>query len=198
LLLTGALHFDGFCDLADAALVPKSPADRWRILKDPHLGSFALAAGTLLLLVKVAALAELIALGTQGWPLIAAIPVLSRSVVTGIMAGFPVYDASLLGRHANLPWRETLLPVASGVAVSALLVVGGGAFGAAGEDAAGAYASVELWLAMYLALIVSAAACAAWLGHFLNRQMHGLGGDAYGAVVEASEAAMLVAAVAVV
>lgn len=55
LLLTGALHFDGFCDTADAAFSSKSPTERQHIAQDPHVGVFALAAGGTLLLVKAAA-----------------------------------------------------------------------------------------------------------------------------------------------
>ena len=171
LLVTGALHFDGFCDLADAAFAPKSPEERWRIVKDPRVGAFALAAGSLLILTKVAALGEL-----SGTGALLIIPILSRSAVTWAMAGYPVYDVSLLGRRTNLHYKETFLPLTIGFVLSALI------------------AAFLLNITNYLFLVLSAALTVLLIATWLNRQMTGLGGDAYGALVESSEAVMLVVA----
>ena len=170
LLVTGALHFDGFCDLADAAFSPRAPEERWRIVKDPRVGAFALAAGSLLILTKAAAIG---ALGDAG--ALVLIPILSRSAVTWAMASFPVYDSSLLGRRTNLNFSETVLPLALGLALSVIVAV---------------------WLepSSLLWLILSAALTTLLVSIWLNRQMAGLGGDAYGALVESSEAVMLVVA----
>lgn len=170
--LTGALHFDGFCDLADAAFAPKGAEERWRIVKDPHIGSFALAAGSLLLLTKVAAVGSLESL----LPLLL-IPLLSRTAVVVTMAGFRVHDTSLLGRTTSLTWSETLLPLSLGFALSAVL------------------ATLGVGAHLYLALVTTALLTALGGGAWLNHRMEGLGGDAYGAVVESSEALMLVVAV---
>ena len=171
LLVTGALHFDGFCDLADAAFAPKSAEERWRIVKDPRVGAFALGAGSLLVLTKAAAIG---ALGSAGALVI--ISILSRSTVTWAMANYPVYDVSLLGRRTNLRFEETLLPLTLGFVLSALVAA--------------------LWLQPlpYLFLLLAAALTTLLLATWLNRKMAGLGGDAYGALVESSEAVMLVVA----
>lgn len=58
LLLTGGIHMDGFLDTVDAR---SSFADRERklqILKDPHIGSFAMIYGGLYLLMDAAAWSE--------------------------------------------------------------------------------------------------------------------------------------------
>ncbi len=171
LLVTGALHFDGFCDLADAAFSPKSPEERWRVVKDPRVGSFALAAGSLLILTKVIAIGALSGAGA-----LVIIPILSRSAVTWAMASYPVYDSSLLGRRTNLSHKETLLPLSLGLTLSALIAV------------------LLLDLTAYLFLILTAALTVLLVASWVNRQMAGLGGDAYGALVESSEAVMLVVA----
>ena len=168
--LTGALHFDGFCDLADAALAPKEVEERWRIVKDPRVGSFALAAGSLLILTKAAA-----AGGSSPAALLLA-PLLGRTCVVLTMARFPVHDVSLLGRKSALSKRDVLLPLGSGLALAA------------------AVALPTVGLVTYLALVAAAALAALGGGAWLNRRMGGLGGDAYGAVVESSEALVLVAA----
>ena len=77
-LLTGGLHLDGLSDLADALAGGNSPADRLKILKDPHVGNFGILAIGLALLGKLAALHDLI-LGDSAAPLLAVI----GAVVTG-------------------------------------------------------------------------------------------------------------------
>lgn len=57
--ITGALHLDGFCDLCDGVFGGHTPEDRLRIMKDPHVGTFGLAGGVLLLLGKFVMLGEL-------------------------------------------------------------------------------------------------------------------------------------------
>src|SRR5262245_35560965 len=55
-VLTGALHVDGFCDVCDGLFGGQTAEDRLRIMKDPHLGAFGLVGGVLLLLGKFVAL----------------------------------------------------------------------------------------------------------------------------------------------
>ena len=171
LLITGALHFDGFCDLADAAFAPKTPEERWRIVKDPRVGAFALAAGSLLILTKAAAIGSLDNAGS-----LIIVPILSRSAVTWAMARYPVYDVSLLGRRSSLHFQETLFPLLLGLALSTLIALFSPNF-------------ISL-----LTLILSTALTTYLIASWLNRQMAGLGGDAYGALVESNEAVMLVVA----
>lgn len=178
LAVTGALHFDGFCDLADAALVPKTPEERWKIVKDPRIGSFALMAGTLLILIKVATLSDILLLREnvlRYGAVLVIVPILARTSVTWVMARFSVYDSSLLGRRTNLRWDETYLPIGLGLLLSVLI------------------ASFALSSLDFAFLILACLISTPLLSHWLNRRMSGLGGDAYGAVVEVNEAVLLVA-----
>ncbi len=168
LAVTGGLHFDGFCDMADAALVPKSTNERWRIAKDPRIGSFALMAGVLLILVKVAALS-----GLEGSYAILFIPMLARTAVTWAMARYPVHDSSLLGRQSNLRWDEIILPMGIGLLLSVLIAA--------------------LTQTNLMPLLIALGLSTFLVASFLNRKMQGLGGDAYGAIVEINEAVLLVA-----
>jgi len=58
--LTGALHVAGFCDVCDGLFGGQTAEDRLRIMKDPHLGTFGLVGGVLLLLGKFAAIQSLV------------------------------------------------------------------------------------------------------------------------------------------
>jgi len=69
-LITGALHLDGFCDLSDGLFGGWTPEDRLRIMKDPQRGTFAIAGCVLLLLGKFVALSQLLHL--QHFPMAAA------------------------------------------------------------------------------------------------------------------------------
>jgi adenosylcobinamide-GDP ribazoletransferase len=56
IVLTGALHVDGFLDTCDAAFAAVSAQRRREILKDPHHGTFAIAAFAVLCAGWLAAL----------------------------------------------------------------------------------------------------------------------------------------------
>ena len=149
---------------------PDPAEERWRIVKDPRVGSFALAAGSLLILTKVAGV------GSSSPALVLLAPLLSRTAVLLTMARLPVHDASLLGRKSALTGRETSFPLLLSLALTAVL------------------SSLTVGWGVGLVLVVTAASTALGLGAWLNRRMGGLGGDAYGAVVESSEALVLTVA----
>ena len=73
-LLTGFIHLDGFMDTSDAMLSWRDREVRLKILKDVHVGAFAVIALALLMLFQFAACLSLRML----FPLLL-IPVLSRS-----------------------------------------------------------------------------------------------------------------------
>lgn len=77
-LLTGGIHADGFLDTVDAVKSWRDPAERRKILKDPHVGSFAVIAGCLLILAQFALFASA-GDGANVFTLLL-IPVVSRTV----------------------------------------------------------------------------------------------------------------------
>ena len=168
LLLTGTLHLDGFCDVADAAFSSSPPERRREILKDPHLGAFALAAGGALLVLKAAAL------GSLAQPaVLLVIPLLSRTLVVLPLTFGPVHASSRLGRDTRTGLREALVPLVLGLTLTAVLGV------------------LTAQLVTFLALATAALLTVGLLSGWLSRRLGGLGGDAYGAVIETSEAVML-------
>jgi adenosylcobinamide-GDP ribazoletransferase len=174
LTITGGLHFDGFCDMADAVLAPKSVEERWCIAKDPRIGSFALMAGVLLILLKVSAIAPL--LSGQSFIFLLLAPILARTIVVWVMAHYSVHDSSLLGRQSNLTWSEIVLPLSLGLILTVFI------------------GSFSLQMRQLLFVLMSLALSVFVLASFLNQKMQGLGGDAYGAVIEVSEMIVLVTA----
>lgn len=57
-LITGGIHMDGFMDVTDAVRSWRDLDERRRILKDPHVGSFAVLFAVLLLLAQFALFAS--------------------------------------------------------------------------------------------------------------------------------------------
>ena len=53
-LITGGIHMDGFLDVTDAVRSWRSPEERRKILKDPHVGSFAVLFAVLLVMAQFA------------------------------------------------------------------------------------------------------------------------------------------------
>ncbi len=58
-LITGGIHLDGFCDTVDALYSRRPMEEKLRILKDPNCGPFAVFSVVLILLIQVAAYAQI-------------------------------------------------------------------------------------------------------------------------------------------
>lgn len=75
-LISGSIHMDGFMDTVDAVRSYKDKDEKRKILKDPHVGSFAVIFAVLLLIIEFALLSSMKE-DTDIFPLIL-IPVVSR------------------------------------------------------------------------------------------------------------------------
>ena len=75
-LLTGFLHLDGFMDCCDAILSRRDLPTRQKILKDSHVGSFAVVCTIFLMLAAFAAFWDFDA--KEGWQGLILLPVFSR------------------------------------------------------------------------------------------------------------------------
>jgi adenosylcobinamide-GDP ribazoletransferase len=166
---TGALHLDGFLDCCDGLLATRSPEQRLEILRDTHVGAFAVVGAICLLAIKFAALVELPA--PQRTPALLTIPALTRAAMTYAARAYP-YARPGPGRgqlyREGLTWRHVLL--AGAVAVGAA----GLALGRTGLGAA-----LWVWL-----MTVGIAA-------LVRRRIPGLTGDVYGAINELTEVGAL-------
>jgi adenosylcobinamide-GDP ribazoletransferase len=106
-LVTGAIHLDGFLDTCDGLFGGRTPEDRLRIMRDHRVGAFAVIGGILLVLIKYQAL---VALADCEIALILA-PILGRWGVVPAVVLFPYARPEGLGRdmkdHAG--WWVLLL-----------------------------------------------------------------------------------------
>jgi adenosylcobinamide-GDP ribazoletransferase len=170
-LVTGALHLDGFLDTCDGLFGGRTPEDRLRIMRDERVGAYAVAGGILLMLVKFNALT---ALATRETGLLLA-PVLGRWAMVLAVIGFPYARPHGLGRdmkdHAG--WVAGLFAT---LITAALCFLGAAWTGL---------------LAFGMVLLMVGAG-----GVFVLRRLPGLTGDTYGCFCELAEAVVLLTLVA--
>ena len=169
--LTRALHLDGFMDCCDALLGGFTRERRLEILRDSHVGAFAVAGAACLLLVKVAALVSLPSAG-RVW-LLLVFPCLSRWAMLVALELFSYVRREGIGVPFQRQGGRWQLLVGFLVALAVVVAFSGPAG---------------------LALMAGATAVALGLGAWASRLLGGVTGDVYGAVNESAEAVTLVLA----
>jgi adenosylcobinamide-GDP ribazoletransferase len=167
--LTGGLHLDGFADVFDA--LGGGRGDRARmleIMRDSRIGAHGAAALTLLLIAKVAALAQI----AERRDLLAllAFGTIARWLAALLVVLFPYVRAEGLGRAFNGEAGRTQVAIATGIAVVVVAMLG---------------------TSLILPALGATAAVLAF-AFWLHRRLGGLTGDVYGAAIELGEVVMLV------
>jgi adenosylcobinamide-GDP ribazoletransferase len=167
-VISGALHLDGFLDSCDGLFGGFTPESRLEIMRDERTGAYALTGGILLLLIKFTALNAL-APELRPGVLISA-PTLGRWSMTVALGAFPYAREGGLGRQIkdNTHWLQTVIAT-----ILALLVswVAAGWIGLACVGVAG----ITTWIA----------------ARFTLKRIPGLTGDIYGAINETVETVIL-------
>ena len=190
-VLTRALHLDGFMDSCDALLGGFDRERRLEILRDPNVGAFAVIGVVCLLLIKVLTIAGLppgipvpppgiLELPPEGWsvriPMLLLFPCLSRWAMLLTMELYPYVRSNGIGTaffdggQGRFRWQLILGFVFTLV--------------------------VSVTLAGMVGILLLAAACAvAWgIGAWATRLLGGVTGDIYGAVNELTEVVVLLMA----
>lgn len=173
LIVTGALHLDGWIDVCDALAPGLSRPQAERALQDPRAGALGVAGAVVLLLTKAAALAA-IADGRAIWLVLATACSRWAAVVLLMVAPLKQDGDGLAARlAAGLSVRHVLLPCVTLAAVLPL----------ASAAAAGA-------------ALVTVTAASAVVAGLLVRRLGYLNGDGCGAAIELSETCVLLLAAA--
>ncbi len=166
-VLSGAIHIDGFLDCCDALLMTASTERRLDVLRDPRHGTYALVGMALLTVVWLAALA-----GIEPQRLAIALAfaaVTARASIVSLAGQYP---------HARNKLRFDACRGYGAAWFVLLLIV--------------AFAVTRGWQA--LVLIIGAFLLAQILAVFASRRLGGgLTGDVYGAIVTVTEVVLLIA-----
>ena len=168
LVLTRALHTEGFLDSCDGLFGGYDRARRLEILRDPHVGAFAVIGGTSLLLLKWSGIAGLP--DEERTALLVLFPCLSRFGMLAAMGAFPYARQQGLGtafEDGRSRW-QVVFGLATATAAGGLLL------GFAG-----------------LVLLGATVAAALAIGRWVTGLLDGMTGDTYGAVNEVGEVVVL-------
>ena len=167
-VLTRAIHIEGFLDACDGLFGGFTRERRLEILRDSHVGAFAVVGGASLLLLKWSLLTEL----PEGdrTCLLVLFPCLSRMGMLAAMAAFPYAREQGMGTvfQAGRRWWQVGFGLTTAVIASVLLIGGAG--------------GILLAAAVVLSLV---------LGRWVTGLLGGMTGDTYGAVNEVGEVAVL-------
>lgn len=176
-VISGALHLDGFVDTCDGIAVHGSVEDRWRVMRDSRAGAFGIVGVFLLLLVKYVALssvpANLIVVT------LVLMPVISRWTMAYAIFAYPYARPNGLGKafKEGASWQRF---TAASIVTLAVAIVLARLVNIAYFYLAGLAIMVGVWV-----IVVAMAA-------YLKRKFSGLTGDTYGAVNEVAEVSVLI------
>lgn len=173
LVLTRAIHTEGFLDSCDGLFGGPTPAKRLEILRDTHVGAFAVIGGAALLFMKWSLLTSIS--GDIRLALLIVFPCLSRFGMLATMATFDYAREQGLGtafKDGAKRWHVAFGLVTATVAGGALLGIGG------------------------LVLLGAAIVVSLGLGRWISGMLGGMTGDTYGAVNEIAEVTVLLLGIA--
>ena len=177
--ITGGIHLDGLCDVADAQASHADPERKRQILKDPHLGAFAVIAVACYLIASTAIATEL----TPCWQvgvLLGCSHVFSRclSGIATIVFPTSASQGMLSAFHESAEQKRVL----------AVLII---------ELVVCAVGMAAVSIPSALPMVVIGLVCLVLLYPFAKTQYGGMSGDIAGAFLQVTEIVMLVVLVIV-
>ncbi len=168
-MLSGALHLDGFVDTCDGIAGHKTPEERWQVMNDSRAGAFGIIGVVLLLLVKYVSLNSVPQ--TSMMATLVLMPVISRWAMVYAAFVYPYAKPSGLGKVLKEETRWYRFVMATLIALAVAIVL---------AQLMGAAIMLGIWI------IVAAMAA------YLKRKFSGLTGDTYGAINEVAEVCVLI------
>ena len=167
-VVTGAMHMDGFIDSCDGLAGHRSVSERLRIMKDSRVGGLGAIGGALLLLVKFVTLNSI----PREWIVVTLIlmPVVSRWMMVYAVYTYEYVRPQGMGQafKDGVGWLQLTVATIITLVVAAILFV-------------------KVWLVILLAAVLLATLTAL----FLRGKLKGLTGDSYGAINEIVELGVL-------
>ena len=173
-VITGALHLDGFVDTCDGIAGHKSAEERWQVMRDSRAGAFGIVGVVLLLLVKYVSLNSIPEVFMTANLLF--MPVVSRWAMVYAVFAYPYARPSGLGTAFK---QKTRWPQFTAATIITLVI------------AAALFTLFSLTglLVMFGIWIVTVI-----LSFYLKHKFAGLTGDTYGAINEVAEVVALILA----
>ncbi|MEQ2722988.1 adenosylcobinamide-GDP ribazoletransferase [Phascolarctobacterium faecium] len=171
IIITGGLMYDGFMDTADGVFSARSRERMLEIMKDSHVGSNAVLAIIILLLLKIAAYLELSG-ETLTWVLLT-MSVATRTFMVVFIVNFPYARKEGIGNMFTKYAKPFYTYIAFAVCAGIIAACG----------------------LQYLAVAGICFAVTLIIAQYLKTQLGGLTGDTYGALTECGNVIYLLTAV---
>ena len=168
-VLSGALHLDGFVDTCDGIAGHKTVEERWQVMRDSRAGSFGIIGVCCLLLVKY------VSLNSVPQPLLITtlvlMPVISRWAMVYAVFAYPYARPSGLGRvfKQGANWQRLVMATMIALVVAVVLA-----------RLPGLIIMFGIWI---IVLVIAT---------YLKSKFSGLTGDTYGAINEMAEVCVLI------
>lgn len=176
-LLSGALHLDGFADTCDGIAGHKTVEDRWRVMHDSRVGGFGTVGICCLLLAKYISLNSVP--GHLSMMTLVMMPAISRWAMVYAVFTYPYARPSGLGKTVKQEtgWQRftiaTIITLAAATGLSR-------------------WANIAYFYLSGLAIMAGTCIIITVMAAYLKRKFAGLTGDTYGAINEVSEVCVLI------
>lgn len=173
LLFTGGIHMDGFCDVTDALSSHAQVQKKREILKDAHVGAFAVIGSGMYLIAYLALMYEVMVIhGPQFWVFacLCGIFVLSRVLSSIATLCFPKSsEEGMLSFFSQSAQTQTALHVVAGIALVSIIFVA--------------------WQSPLVALLDILFGCGILAGvyHLSQKEFGGMSGDIAGWLLQVAE-----------
>ncbi|MDD5038655.1 MAG: adenosylcobinamide-GDP ribazoletransferase [Dehalococcoidales bacterium] len=176
-IISGALHLDGFADTCDGMAGYKTVEDRLRVMHDSRVGAFGVIGVSLLLLVKYVSLSSVP--GNLLPVTLVLMPVISRWAMVYAIFAYPYARPTGLGKafKQKTNWQSFIM---------ATIITPAIAIGLA------RLANIAHFYLMGLAIIVGIWIIIIAIAAYFQRKFTGLTGDTYGAINEVAEVGVLI------
>ena len=176
-VISGALHLDGFVDTCDGIAGHKTVEARWRVMHDSRAGAFGIIGVFLLLLVKYFSLSSV----PENLMMITLVlmPVVSRWAMVYAVYAYPYARPEGLGEvcKQGASWQKftiaTIITLAVAIGLARL-------------------ANITYFYLVGLAVILGIWVMVVVMAAYLKRKFSGLTGDTYGAINEVAEVCVLI------
>ncbi len=176
-MVSGALHLDGFVDTFDGIAGHKPVEARWQVMRDSRVGAFGIVGVVLLLLVKYISLNSIP--GTLVMVSLVLMPVVSRWTMVYAIFAYPYARPEGLGKALKQAANWPRFTIATSMTLA--LTIG------------------LAWLAgiTYFYLVGPAIMLGSWviivvMASYFKGKFSGLTGDTYGAINEIAEVGVLI------
>lgn len=175
-IITGAMHLDGFADTCDGLAGNKPAEERWKVMHDSRTGAFGVAGLILLLLVKFALLNSIPQTFISS--VLVVMPVIGRWSMVYAIAMYPYARNEGLGKAFKDGVTRTRLVIATLITLGLSIVLAW-------------WADVDYYYIVGFGVMVVIWILIVAVSAYFRRKFAGLTGDTYGAINELAETGVL-------